>query len=149
MGSFYFLVCPWLDPWFWKKDGWCPNTKSGSCYACFECVIDTKRHNMPPSVHYMPKTCIIRPPKKICVWAAPSCIWSSWLGWWSDDQTHLDWEIGQTGRTKKKDPLLIFNILFPFGRVENMWCINGWMSYLEVCACQRRWHIDLLLEQAC
>jgi hypothetical protein len=54
-------------------------------------------------------------------------------GQYQDVSCHLDWDdqmtrhilIGKLGsQGEKKDPLLIFNIL-PFGRVENMWCMNG------------------------
>jgi hypothetical protein len=49
------------------------------------CVIETKRHNMPPSVHYIPRACIIR--HKIFVWVASRCVWpspdASWSGNWA------------------------------------------------------------------
>jgi hypothetical protein len=60
MGPFFFLVCSWPNPSLWEKDEWNPDTNFGLYYACLGHAVDIKRHNMPPSVHYRYKMCIIR-----------------------------------------------------------------------------------------
>ncbi len=71
MGPFNFLVCPLaLSTVLRKKmdDDDAQTQKIGYYYARFECVIDTKRHNMPPSVHlHTQKNMYNKTPKKICV----------------------------------------------------------------------------------
>jgi hypothetical protein len=82
---FFFFSLFALSPihLFEKKDRWCPDIKFGSFCAHFGRVIKTKRHNMPPSVHYIPRACI----HKICVWVASRCVWpspdTSWSGNWA------------------------------------------------------------------
>jgi hypothetical protein len=51
-----------LDPihLYEKKMNENPDTNFGLYYACFGHAVDIKRHNMPPSVHYTHKVCIIR-----------------------------------------------------------------------------------------
>jgi hypothetical protein len=68
-----------------RKRWMMPKQKKRSCYARLGCVMDIKRHimggiclleynmhNVFLSVHYIPKTCIIR--HKICVLVAPRCL---------------------------------------------------------------------------
>jgi hypothetical protein len=45
---------------FMGKRWWNPDTNFGLYYACFGGAVDIKMHNMPPSVHYTHKVCIIR-----------------------------------------------------------------------------------------
>jgi hypothetical protein len=89
---------------FKKKMEWCPNPNFGFCYACFWCVMDTRRHKLgrrsiclPVSIT-CPKCVTIRR-QKIYVWAVPRCVWSS-----QDTSLLGNWAV----REKKKQTLNFF-----------------------------------------
>jgi hypothetical protein len=69
---FFFPCSPSAWSIFMEKRWWWLNIKFGSCDAWFGCVTDTKTHNLPPSVHYRSKMCVIK--HKVYVWAGTRCI---------------------------------------------------------------------------
>jgi hypothetical protein len=69
------LICVW-----WSLNTSCcyPDIFWACGYSRFGHVMDTRKHNMLPTVHYTPKMCIIKKPKH--VWASPKCFWNN-INW--------------------------------------------------------------------
>jgi len=77
--------------------------KFGSCYARFECVIDTKRHNTPPSVELHAQNMYNKTPQKKIVSGQHQDV-SGHLHWDHDQMTRhiLIGKLGSQGEKKKK-----------------------------------------------
>jgi hypothetical protein len=123
-----FSSClPLINPSFSEKDGLYPYKKVGSCYGCFECLIENRRHSMPPtSGHCTPNACTNK--TQFFFWAAQDVC--------SDQRTHLGWAPGQPG--KKTDSTFVLSAIrthcwfSPLHGKPLKWNLLSWTSTFQL-----------------